>query len=122
MTAITLKTPVLDRLTDDEFFQFCADHRDLRIERNAQHQLVIRPPTNSETGASDNELGRQLANWNINNNLGLTFDPSAGFTLPTGAMLSPDANWIARPRWEALAADSSPPASPCAPCRASTSS
>ncbi len=105
MTAITLKTAVLDRLTDDEFFQFCADHRDLRIERNAQHQIVIMPPTNSETGASNSELGRQLANWNVDRNLGLTFDSSAGFTLPTGAMLSPDASWIAWPRWEALAAD-----------------
>ena len=35
MTIITLKTPVLDRLTEEEFAQFCLDHRDLRIERNS---------------------------------------------------------------------------------------
>ena len=39
--------------------------------------------------------GTALVHWNRQCELGKTFDPSAGFTLDTGAMLSPDANWIA---------------------------
>ncbi|MFD1470630.1 Uma2 family endonuclease [Hymenobacter caeli] len=105
MDVIKLKTPVLDRLTDAEFFEFCQDHRDLRIERDADHQITIMPPASSETGSSNNELSRQLANWNVDKTLGKTFDSSAGFTLSTGAMLSPDASWIARARWDALSAD-----------------
>ena len=43
MNAIKLKTAVLDRLTEEEFLQFCLDHRDLRIERGADHQITIIP-------------------------------------------------------------------------------
>lgn len=102
MEAIKLKTPVLDRLTEAEFEQFCLDHRDLRIERDADHQITIMPPTTSETGASNSELSYQLAHWNRQYELGITFDSSSGFTLPTGAMLSPDASWISQVRWDAL--------------------
>ncbi len=105
MDVIKLKTPVLDRLTEEEFFEFCQDHRDLRIERGADHQITIMPPASSETGSFNNELSRQLANWNVDTALGITFDSSAGFTLSTGAMLSPDASWIAQARWDALSAD-----------------
>jgi len=105
MNAIKLKTAVLDRLTEEEFFQFCMDHRDLRIERDAAHQFTIMSPTNSETGASNSELNYQLAHWNRQHAQGIVFDSSAGFTLSTGAMLSPDASWIAQGRWDALSAD-----------------
>ncbi|UOQ99517.1 Uma2 family endonuclease [Hymenobacter sp. 5317J-9] len=105
MTAIKLKSPVLERLTDEEFYQFCMDNRDQRIERDAQHQITIMPPTNSETGAYNSELNRQLANWNVESGLGKTFDSSAGFTLDTGAMLSPDASWIAWANWNALSSE-----------------
>ncbi|MGI4834406.1 MAG: hypothetical protein ACRYFK_13200 [Janthinobacterium lividum] len=44
MDAIKRKTAVLDRLTDAEFFEFCQDHHDLRIERAASHQITITPP------------------------------------------------------------------------------
>jgi len=105
MDVIKLKSPVLDRLTEAEFFEFCQDHRDLRIERDASHQITIMPPASSETGSYNSELTRQLANWNVETGLGKTFDSSAGFTLSTGAMLSPDASWLTQARWDALSAD-----------------
>ncbi|WP_046246251.1 Uma2 family endonuclease [Hymenobacter terrenus] len=105
MTAIKLKSPVLEGLSNEEFYLFCADNRDLRIERDPTHQITIMPPTNSETGSLNSELTRQLANWNVDTELGKTFDSSAGFTLHTGAMLSPDASWIAQTRWDALSND-----------------
>jgi Uma2 family endonuclease len=58
MTALTLKSPVLERLTDEEFYQFCADNRDWRIERDANRQIYFTPPANSETVKSNNELSR----------------------------------------------------------------
>ena len=61
MTAIKLKGPVLEGLTEEEFYQFCADNRDLGIERDANHQITIMLPTNSETGASNGQLIRLLA-------------------------------------------------------------
>ncbi len=105
MEAIKLKTAVLDRLTDAEFFEFCQDHRDLRIERDASHQITIMPPASSETGATNSDLIADLVIWNRQHGLGITFDSLAGFTLPTGAMRSPDASWVAQARWDALSAD-----------------
>ena len=81
------------------------DNRDLRIERDSNHQISFMPPTNSETGASNSEINYQLAHWNRQHELGKTFDSSAGFTLDTGARLSPGASWIAGEKWKALSAD-----------------
>ncbi|MFD1470629.1 hypothetical protein ACFQ48_20555 [Hymenobacter caeli] len=50
MEPIKLKTPVLDRLTEEEFAQFCLDHRDLRIERNRSGHITIMPPVFTESG------------------------------------------------------------------------
>ena len=42
--------PILDKLTDDDFFELCRVNRDLRLERTAEGDLIIMPPTGSETG------------------------------------------------------------------------
>ncbi|RZK39331.1 MAG: Uma2 family endonuclease, partial [Hymenobacter sp.] len=105
MDVITLKTPVLDRLTEEEFAQFCLDHRDLRIERNSSGQITIMPPVFTESGFTNNELSYQLTAWNHRARLGRVGDSSTGYTLPDGAMLSPDVSWVAEARWQALPAD-----------------
>jgi len=64
MTAIKLKSPVLARLNDEEFYQFCMGNRDLRIERDAQHQISFMPPTSSETGSLNSEIMADLVIWN----------------------------------------------------------
>ena len=104
MTIITLKTPVLDRLTEEEFAQFCLDHRDLRIERNSSGQITIMPPVFTESGFTNNELAYQVTAWNHRTRLGRVGDSSTGYTLPDGAMLSPDVSWVAEERWQALPA------------------
>lgn len=104
MDVIKLKTPVLDRLTEEEFAQFCLDHRDLRIERNSSGQITIMPPVFTESGFTNNELSYQLTHWNRRARLGRVGDSSTGYTLPGGAMLSPDASWVAEERWRALPA------------------
>jgi Uma2 family endonuclease len=105
MDAIKLKTAVLDRLTEEEFYQFCLDHRDLRIERDSTHQITIMPPVSTESGFANNELSYQLTAWNRQSRLGRVGDSSTGYRLPGGAMLSPDASWIAEEKWQALPAE-----------------
>lgn len=102
MAIITLKSKVLDRMTPEEFAAFCLEQREQRIERTAQGEIIIMPPTYSKTGRNSLELAAQLTIWNKQTRLGETFDSSTGFTLPNGAVRSPDAAWIARERWEAL--------------------
>jgi Uma2 family endonuclease len=89
-------------MTEDEFFRFCQLNRDLRIERSAQGELIVMPPTVSETGAQNSEINFQLRLWAKQDGTGLTFDSSAGFTLPNGAVRSPDASWIRKERFESL--------------------
>ena len=48
MTALILNlTPTIE-LTDEQFFQLCQHNRDLRLERTAQGELIIMPPTQME--------------------------------------------------------------------------
>lgn len=100
MIAINLR-PTL-QLTDAEFEQICRSNPDLRMERTATGELVAMPPTGSETGHYNVELSTELTLWNRRSKLGITFDSSAGFTLPNGAIRSPDASWIRKDRWETL--------------------
>jgi Uma2 family endonuclease len=47
----------------------------------------------------------RLGLWAEEDSTGVYFDSSAGFTLPNGAMRSPDGSWIKNERWEALSPD-----------------
>lgn len=89
-------------LSEEQFFALCQINGELRIERNAEGELLLMPPAGSESGGRELEVGRQLANWSQANQAGVAFGPSAGFTLPNGAVRSPDASWIRRERWESL--------------------
>ncbi len=93
--------PVIN-LTDDQFFEFCQINRDLRIERTATGELLIMPPTGSETGGRNFNLNGQLFVWTEQDGTGTGFDSSTGFTLPNGAKRSPDAAWVNLERWNAL--------------------
>lgn len=89
-------------LTDEQFFQLCQNNHDLRFERTATGELIIMPPTGSETGDRNAELTYQLRAWSRQNQLGKSFDSSTGFKLPNGAERSPDASWVKMERWNAL--------------------
>jgi len=96
--------PVLE-LTDEQLYQFSQINRDLRIERNAQGELVIMPPTGGETGKRNAELTIQLGLWAKRDGTGSTFDSSTGFRLPNAAVRSPDASWISQSRLDRLTAE-----------------
>jgi Uma2 family endonuclease len=92
-------------LTDEQFFQICQNNRDLRIERTAEGELIIMPPTGWESGNRNSRLTQRLGNWADADGTGLTFDSSTGFKLPNGANRSPDASWVSRERLIALNPD-----------------
>jgi Uma2 family endonuclease len=93
--------PVID-MSDEQFFDLCQLNRDLRLERTSQGDLVIMPPTGSETGGINFKLGGVFYHWVEADGTGVGFDSSTGFTLPNGAMRSPDLAWVKRERWEGL--------------------
>ena len=89
-------------MTDDQFFEFCQENRDLRIERNEFGNILIMPPAGSETGNREGRIIQQLMNWTDEDGTGIAFSSSTGFTLSTGAKRSPDASWIKLERWNKL--------------------
>ncbi|MEH2435138.1 MAG: Uma2 family endonuclease [Nostoc sp.] len=92
-------------LTEDQFYEFCQLNSDFHIERNAAGELVIMPPTGSETDERNFNLVGQLWVWTKQDSTGVGFGSSGGFTLPNGAVRSPDAAWIKRDCWEAIPAE-----------------
>jgi Uma2 family endonuclease len=86
------------RLTEEQFMLLCQENPELRLELTAQQELVIMPPTGSESGWRSGEAFFALTAWAKNDGTGLSFDSSTGFTLPNGAIRSPDASWVKRER------------------------
>ena len=89
-------------MTEEQFVEFCAQNRELRIERTAEGALEIMPPTFSVTGNQNASVTTDLTIWARQDGSGYAFDSSAGFTLPNGAVRSPDSSWVLRSRLDAL--------------------
>jgi Uma2 family endonuclease len=102
---LVLQIPPSIQMTDEQFFEFCQVNRDLRIEQNKFRELVIMPPTGSETGNREVNVLGQLWVWSEQDGTGIAFSSSTGFKLSTGANRSPDASWIKLERWNELSAE-----------------
>jgi Uma2 family endonuclease len=102
MDTFILKDSVTSRMTDDEFFRFCAENSNLRIERNNKHEIVIMSPVHTLGGFYSGEIFAQLYSWNKTSVTGIVFDSSTGFTLPDSSVLSPDASWLSKHKWNSL--------------------
>jgi Uma2 family endonuclease len=90
-------------VTPEQFEALAASNRELRLERTAQGELIVNPPTGWETGERNSSISGELYIWWRNaGSPGKVFDSSTGFYLPNGANRSPDACWISQERWDGL--------------------
>lgn len=87
------------RLSREELERFCALNRDLRIEQEANGDLVIMAPAFSESGEQNASLTTEVSLW-ARKHGGRVYDSSSGFTLPNKAMRAPDVSWISPERYE----------------------
>ncbi|HEX8162641.1 MAG TPA: Uma2 family endonuclease [Pyrinomonadaceae bacterium] len=95
--------PVLKKMSEQEFFDFCQRQGDdVRLELTSEGDLLITSPTGGQTGIRSSKLMVRLGSWAEQDGTGQYFDSSTGFTLPSGAMRSPDFAWVTNERWEAL--------------------
>jgi len=74
----------------------------LEFERDSHGNIILMSPTGSFTGNFNLRISGFLFLWNETFRLGEVFDSSTGFTLPNGAVRSPDVSWIRNERWNAL--------------------
>ena len=95
---------VLEKMTDDEFENFCRHNPDLEIELTKEGELIIMPPTGGETGISNFSLIFEFGKWLETSRNGVAFDSSTVFKLPNGAKRSPDLAWTRNEKWNALSA------------------
>src|SRR4051812_37473369 len=91
----THATLLSDKPMDDEqFYEFCAANRRIRIERSATGEIIIMPPAGAETSFRNSDLIAQLTAWAKKDGRGRVFDSNSEFFLPNGAARGPDAAWI----------------------------
>ena len=81
-------------LTDAELEEFCRLNDVARIERTKEGVIRMNPPAGMFTSDGNAEVIRQLRNWWIAHRQGRVCDSNAGFYLPDGSMLSPDAAYL----------------------------
>lgn len=84
--------------TEDSFYEFCQLNRDLRIERDENGIIHIMSPTGFETGQFNANIVTDLNIWNRKNKMGIVGESNTGYTLPNGAVRSPDASWVSHDR------------------------
>jgi Uma2 family endonuclease len=86
------------RVTHAEFEKLCEDNPDLRLELTANGELITMVPVALESSEQNGDLFGEVWAWNRQTKLGRVFDSSGGFTLPNGAVRSPDVTWIGKPK------------------------
>jgi Uma2 family endonuclease len=91
-------------MSDDELFDFCQQNELIRVERDANGDLLLMSPSGMDGDAANTDLVVELANWARQDGRGRSSGDNAGFTLPDGSMRSPDAAWTSWPRWNAVPA------------------
>ncbi len=93
------------KMDDQQFFEFCQQNPDLRIERTAEGDLEIMPPTGWESSNQNAGAIAQLWTWALGDGTGAVSDSSGGFILPNGAMRAPDAAWVRKSRLQEITAE-----------------
>jgi len=102
MLNLNIAIPQAFKVSHDQFQELATVNRDLKLERSATGELIVMPPTGSDTGNRNLDIEGQLWLWNRQTKLGKAFNSSTGFHLANGADRSPDASWVKLERWEAL--------------------
>lgn len=92
------------RFNDDEFFDFCLQNDDLKFERDEEGNIYAMPNTGGKSGYLNANLIADVIIWNRVEKLGIAFDSSTAFKLPSSAVRSPDVSWISNERWNKLTA------------------
>ncbi|MEG4035861.1 Uma2 family endonuclease [Microcoleus sp. S36b_A4] len=100
--AVNIPPTLILTVTHEQFVELAIANRELQLERTAQGELIVNPPTGGETGYRNLDIEGQLWLWNRQTKLGKAFNSSTGFHLPNGADRSPDAAWVRQERWDKL--------------------
>jgi len=91
MTAYTINLDPIVKLTREQFYELCAANPELKLERNANGELVIMSPTGGETGTWNSDITIDLGIWNRQTATGKILPLCPDFAIE---LLSPTDSWI----------------------------
>lgn len=92
-------------LSDEEFERMSEQCDFACLERNKEGAIIVNAPAGGMTSDGNREITTQLSNWWKEHRRGRVFDSSAGFFLPDGSMLSPDAAYVTPEQLRGLTRD-----------------
>lgn len=115
MTTFAVNFDSILTINENQFEQICQLNPDVNFEYSSKGKLLIRSPTGGETGSRNSELGADFVNGNRKKKLGICFDSSTCFKLPSKGLRSPDVSWIKKERWAQLTPEEKKRFPPIAP-------
>ena len=101
---LNLKALGVDHLAEDfgeRLCQLSGDNPPWQFEYSAEGELIIMPAPGSESSLDEIEVAGELYIWRRHNG-GMSYGPTIGFHLPSGAQRIPDAAWIPQERYDNL--------------------
>jgi Uma2 family endonuclease len=102
MSSLLLETGSAFSLDDALLMKLSSLNKHVKMERDAEGNLLIMSPSGTKTSFFQSEITAELRNWNKKYKAGRVSDSQAGFTLQDSSVRSPDAAWVSKERWNAL--------------------
>ena len=99
--SILLRPP----LSDEEFERLCEKSDFAFLERTKEGAILVNAPAGGLSSDGNREITTQLSIWWKSHRRGRVFDSSAGFFLPDGSVLNPDASYVIAEQLKGLSRD-----------------
>jgi len=95
---LRLETP----MSEEELIVFSEENNPFRMEREPNGEILIMTPAGSKSDLLNAQIVEAISLWAREDGRGVVFGPIAGFTLPNGAVRSPDVSWVSSRKWNGL--------------------
>ena len=89
-------------LSDDELMAFSEANKPCKVERLASGEILVMTPSGYRNNRREAYVVHELFAWAEADGRGEVVSPNAGFNLPDGSTLSPDAGWVESSRLATL--------------------
>jgi Uma2 family endonuclease len=89
-------------LSDDELIAFSQANKPCKVERLATGEILVMTPSGYQNNLREAYVVHELFSWAETDGRGEVVSSNAGFNLPDGSTLSPDAGWVEASRVAAL--------------------
>lgn len=97
---ITLRTAA--PVSDQDLILFAERNKPYKVERNREGEITIMTPVGGIGSTHEAYVAAMLYIWANQDGRGMALGPNAGFNLPDGSCLAPDACWFEQKRWTQL--------------------